>query len=74
MVEETVVDNPPVFSQDSYIFQLAENVEDNYVIGSLGVTDESEWRLILLREAIPFLFLLYNHTFLLPKVISNCYI
>ncbi len=42
MVEETVVDNPPVFSQDSYIFQLAENVEDNYVIGSLGVTDESE--------------------------------
>ena len=34
----------------------------------------NECRLILLREAIPFLFLLYNHTFLLPKVISNCYI
>ncbi len=42
VVEDTIVDDPPVFSQDSYTFQLAENVEDNYVIGSLGVTDESE--------------------------------
>ncbi len=40
MVVENVVDTPPVFSQNSYTFQLAENVDDTYVIGSLGVTDE----------------------------------
>ncbi len=42
VVEAIIVDGPPAFSEQSYTFEIAENVEDTFVIGSLQVTDESK--------------------------------
>ena len=46
-VEQISINNPPVFRQEIYTFEIAENVGDTFVIGSLGVTDESKLRITI---------------------------
>lgn len=41
MVQATVVNNPPVFQQTSYTFEISENANDTQEISSLSVTDDS---------------------------------
>lgn len=39
-VRAAVVNNPPVFSNDRYMFSLSENANDNDEIGLIVVTDD----------------------------------
>ena len=40
-VQATVVNNPPVFQQASYTFEISENSNDTQEISSLSVSDDS---------------------------------
>ena len=40
-VQATIVNDPPVFQQASYTFEISENANDTQEISSLSVTDDS---------------------------------